>query len=408
MSPLRNVQQLNAAPLRLGDSFVEWLHYPARRRRTASALGNSRKPEHLGKPGMQIVILIPLGVRTGGPEAMHQLSDSLLGQGWDARVWYTQAGDLEALAGAVSEASGGNVTLRVPVRRNPFDDYDRYRVVPADVVHVDARTCFILPEVHINWIKHLPHSRCVIWWLSVDNALEGLGSRHVNLNTLRHSRVLHAWQSGYARDFLQALGMPQVLPLSDYTPPADIARGLARTDIAMNAGGKVIYDVAAIAARLERECGVRVHLIRGMSREQVYDALGRSKLFIDLGNFPGKDRMAREALLRGCCVFALDAGAARDYMLPDEFYFKPDDVEQIFPAAGLVMADQPRLFALQRAACEAVMRERFVFEREVGRLAQAVGCVRRAPEPAAAAAPDVAENSFASARVATEQEPTPA
>lgn len=334
---------------------------------------------------MQIVILIPLGVRTGGPEALHQLSDSLLGQGYDARVWYTQAGDLEVLAQAVAQQGAGDVVLRVPARRNPFDDYDRYRTVPAEVVQLGAGTCFVLPEVYINWIKYLPRSRSVIWWLSVDNALEGLGPRHVNLNSLRHSRVVHAWQSGYARDFVQALGMPQALPLSDYTPPGGVVQGLPKTDIALNAGGKVIYDVAAIAARLERECGTRVHLIKGMSREQVYDALGRSKLFIDLGNFPGKDRMAREALLRGCCVFALDAGAARDYALPDEFYFKPDDVDQIFAAARLVMADHARCFALQHAACEAVTRERIVFEREVGRLAQAVGCAQR-PQPAAQAA----------------------
>jgi hypothetical protein len=137
-----------------------------------------------------------------------------------------------------------------------------------------------------------------------------------------------------------------------------------------------------------------VHLIKGMSREQVYDALGLSKLFIDLGNFPGKDRMAREALLRGCCVFALDAGAARDYALPDEFYFKPDDVDQVFAAARLVMADHAHHFGLQHAACQAVTRERLVFEREVGRLAQAVGCSQRAPEPEAAVAPAAsAENA---------------
>lgn len=350
---------------------------------------------------MQIVILIPLGVRTGGPEALHQLSDSLLGQGYDARVWYTQAGDLEVLAAAVAQQGGGDVVLRVPARTNPFDDYDKYRVVQADVLHVGADTCFVLPEVYINWMKYLQRSRSVVWWLSVDNALEGLGPRHVNLNSLRHPRVLHAWQSGYARDFVNALGLPNALPLSDYTPLGGITQGLPKTDIAMNAGGKVIYDVAAIAARLERECHTRVHLIKGMSREQVYDSLGRSKLFIDLGNFPGKDRMAREAMLRGCCVFALDAGAARDYALPDEFYFKPEHVDQIFPAARLVMDDHAHHFALQRTALEAVTRERLVFEREAGRLAQAVGCALRpvaAPVPvppvaaaAAPAAPELAE-----------------
>lgn len=336
---------------------------------------------------MQIVILIPLGVRTGGPEALHQLSDSLVNQGYDARVWYTQAGDLEVLASVVAQQGEGDVVLRVPVRTNPFDDYNKYRVVQADIIQLGANTCFVLPEVYINWMKYFQRSRSVIWWLSVDNALEGLGPRHVNLNSLRHPRVVHAYQSGYARDFVQALGMPNALPLSDYTPLGGTDHALPKTDIALNAGGKVIYDVAAIAARLERECNTRVHLIKGMSREQVYDALGRSKLFIDLGNFPGKDRMAREALLRGCCVFALDAGAARDYALPDEFYFKPEHVDQVYAAARLVVDDHAHHFALQRTALEAVTRERLVFEREVGGLAQALGCSKRAlPAPVAGVA----------------------
>ena len=215
----------------------------------------------------------------------------------------------------------------------------------------------------------------MVWWLSVDNAFEQLAVQKTNLNHLRSERVLHTYQSGYAHDVIRALGCHRTLPLSDYTPDFTLdetaAPAAPKTDIALNANHKVIYDVGAIAARLERECSVKVHLIRGLSRAQVYDALDCSKLFIDLGNFPGKDRLAREALLRQCCVFALDVGAARDYALPAECYFKPEQVNQIFAAAQHLLQNDAFYRELSRPAQQAVQRERLVFEREVAGLAHA-------------------------------------
>mgnify|MGYP003340527767 CR=1 FL=1 len=109
----------------------------------------------------------------------------------------------------------------------------------------------------------------MVWWLSIDNAFEYLSVQKVNLNALRTERVLHTYQSGYAHQVIRALGCHRTLPLSDYTPGVTDAASWPKTDIAINANHKVLYDVGAIAARLERENGCRVHLIRGMSRAQL-------------------------------------------------------------------------------------------------------------------------------------------
>lgn len=75
--------------------------------------------------------------------------------------------------------------------------------------------------------------------------------------------------------------------------------------------------------------------------------------------------------MRDCCVFALDVGAARDYALPDECYFKPDQVDQVFAGAAGLMRDFELYLELSRPARQAVLRERMVFEREVAGLAHA-------------------------------------
>ncbi|UXH80219.1 hypothetical protein [Roseateles amylovorans] len=323
----------------------------------------------------QIIILIPHGVQTGGPEALHQLSDALIRQGHDARVWYVLPSDLPAIDELYRHNGlGANTALRLQPRPNTVADYEKYQTVLAEQIVMNADTCVVFAETYVHWVRYFPHCSPMVWWLSIDNAFEYLSVQKVNLNTLRSERVLHTYQSGYAHDVIRALGCRRTLPLSDYTPgKVEVASTLPKTDIALNANHKVVYDVGAIAARLERDCGVKVRLIRGLTRSQVYEALDRSRLFIDLGTFPGKDRLAREALMRDCCVFALDVGAARDYALPEECYFKPDAVDQVFAGASQLLQQYPLYLELSRPAQQAVLRERMIFEREVAGLAHALG-----------------------------------
>ena len=318
----------------------------------------------------QIIILIPHSAKTGGPEALHQLSDSLIRQGHDARIWYVIPSDRHVLQ-ELFQNNGllPNTGLSLTPRPNTVPDYDKYQTRLAEQIVLNSDTCIVFPETYVDWLPFFQHCKAVVWWLSVDNALGYMAVKQLNLNLLRFNRVLHAYQSSYAAAFISALGCKRMLPLSDYTPENTDIGPFEKTDIALNANHKVLFDVGNIAARLQRETGAKVHLIHDLTREQVYEVLGRSKLFIDLGNFPGKDRLAREALIRRCCVFVMDVGAARDYLLPDEFYFEPDQVNQVFAAAQGVLERYPFYLDLCHQARQAVARERMVFEREVAGVA---------------------------------------
>ena len=46
------------------------------------------------------------------------------------------------------------------------------------------------------------------------------------------------------------------------------------------------------------------------TREQLSALFSKSKIYIDFGNHPGKDRMPREAALNNCCIIVGKNGAA--------------------------------------------------------------------------------------------------
>ena len=65
-----------------------------------------------------------------------------------------------------------------------------------------------------------------------------------------------------------------------------------------------------------------------------------SKLYIDFGNHPGKDRMPREAAICGCCVITGRRGAAAndiDVLIPSKYKFQDTDFDAISSQMDHVM-----------------------------------------------------------------------
>ena len=71
---------------------------------------------------------------------------------------------------------------------------------------------------------------------------------------------------------------------------------------------------------------------------QMRDVLETSKVYIDFGHHPGKDRIPREAAVSGCCVLTGLRGSARFYQdvpIPEAYKYEdvigsiPDIVRQI-------------------------------------------------------------------------------
>ena len=61
--------------------------------------------------------------------------------------------------------------------------------------------------------------------------------------------------------------------------------------------------------------------LENMSNEEVRGKLKTSKVYIDFGDHPGKDRFPREAAISGCCVITGKRGSAAydDVPIPEDF-----------------------------------------------------------------------------------------
>ena len=265
-----------------------------------------------------IYILTPHWVRTGGPEAQHQLSDALLEQGFDARLVYYVPSDISGVSeenGQIVEWVG--IPKEFPDYPAPsFPEYARYRINPVRSIDCSAPCVVVLSETLAHLAPMFPdHVTVLIWWLSVDNAFGALAK--VNLHYLRRPNVKHVTQSEYAARVCDALGFVSEGMLSDYTVDlTEYATPLPWSErpklIAYNANKKVIADWPAIIfelAKLDPE--IECLPVQG-SRKEVADLFAAARVYVDLGSFPGKDRMPREATIMGCCPIVAHVGAANE------------------------------------------------------------------------------------------------
>jgi hypothetical protein len=261
---------------------------------------------------------------TGGPEAQHQLVDTLVHQGCDASILYWPP----------------DGSWDVP------DCYRTYETPVVRLAEMKAGSVVVLPETMVGLARHFSTHRLFIWWLSVDNYLGRVADSSYGrllqrathgLHTRRSAEGMkplegvkiegHLAQSWYATQFLGARGLAS-MPLSDYTstnatPRSAVPNVKSQLRVALN-GNKGVR----LAERfIELDRHNTYTFIRNFSRQEVSELLANVDVYIDFGTHPGKDRLPREAANAGCVVFVRRAGAAIndvDVPLPKGFKFDDD------------------------------------------------------------------------------------
>lgn len=284
-----------------------------------------------------IVIVCPAAAVTGGPEALHQLCDSLLRQGHDAAMLYLP-GEYHATP-------------------EPYQSYRLRTVAEVDVYPSDV---VVIPEVMTGEVARFAFARCVVWWLSVDNARGG------SLTVAAD----HVAQSLYAQAHLRDNGISADL-LGDYIHPSFAKTGTVRDLFCAHNPSKG----REVAERFATVCpDIELRPIEGMGRDEVAAFLNRATVFVDFGHQPGKDRPPREAAMSGCVVFIRDAGAARfreEYRLPDWAFFdeSSDGLARLGDRVRAVFKDSPPYFGRQVVYRGDTAREQQLFDEQVARFA---------------------------------------
>lgn len=343
---------------------------------------------------MRVLILCPIGVKTGGPQALHQLCHELISLGVDA---YLVPADSEKTKPEPSFAK-----YKAPILFGLDFKTEDFLIVPETLV--------VLP----SQFKNIANCRTFIWWLSIDNS----SLPWVNNYELRMNRVKAEWgtkgriphtairrmydllfeikfgvlasyskskchrinprkvnnlcQSEYAMQILSKRGFNGLEYLSDYVE-VDQEAHLSTENVGARQI-RVAYNFAKSKEQVEILKSVDDSLdfipLSGLSRKEMAEQLKRAELFLDLGHFPGKDRLPREAILLGCPVLLAKRGAARyakDFPLENEFLV---DLEVETPADAVskihrIARDKKSAFAQQNNFLSEVLQQKATFSDEV-------------------------------------------
>ncbi|RZS56887.1 hypothetical protein [Sphaerotilus mobilis] len=261
---------------------------------------------------MKVHVLCPATTVTGGPEALHQLVDAGQRLGYDMAMVYAPEGHPDPTP-PVFRMYAPRTALRVAD-------------TPDSVV--------IAAETTAPALLGLQHATRVLSWLSVDHyrnfaeqarPVPGAASPF-DFVLDPTQQVVHVAQSEYARRWLADQGL-DALMLTDYirdelVDRANAVRGSVKEDIvAFNPKKGLEFTRALMAAA---PAHVRWVPIQNMTPVEVAGLLGRSKVYIDFGAHPGRDRIPREAALCGCVVITGTQGSAafdEDLPLPPGFKF---------------------------------------------------------------------------------------
>lgn len=241
-----------------------------------------------GRNGMKLEVMVvcPAHVATGGTEALHGFVHELNKvKGVHARLWYW------------------NVHSDDPCPE-AFRGYACDHVID---LPYDFDGALVVPEIWANSVMQYDCIRA-IYWLGVD-AYAGWTPDVERGKFLEDKSIIHIVQSEYAWDVLSKLRVKHIVKCTD-TVNADFYDDYDEAE----RSDAVLYNPAKstpFMKQLMDECAdIEFKPIAGMDRQQVIDTMRRSKLYIDFGEFPGRERIPREAALCGCCLITGKIGSA--------------------------------------------------------------------------------------------------
>jgi hypothetical protein len=258
----------------------------------------------------KIYIKVPAGVIAGGCESQYQLVDAINNIGGNCSIVWDNP----------------NVEDPIP------DKYKKYRVY-TDEIEDSSDNLIIYPEIWTDQIHTYKNIKKSIWWLSVDY-------NYGKFQDFSDSNIIHFYQSFYALDFLQKNKVEKYLALFDYIPSK-------YTDSVYDVRDKkniVCYNpskgIEVTNKIKELNPDIEFVPLINMCEDQIIDTLKLSKVYIDFGNHPGRDRIPRESAILGNCIITNTEGSAGYYNdIPIDKKYKNVEVEKIGDVIKKCFAD---------------------------------------------------------------------
>lgn len=266
---------------------------------------------------------------TGGPEALHQLCD------------------------AINRLGGSSVMLYSPEDSiSKRHEYEKYNSPSILLSEIDVNDFLIFPE---PWHRQvIPEFNSAIWWLAVPND---------HFDASMASVDFHLCQSAFSADILSKHGKSGIM-VSDYIDAIFENRQTDRKNkICSNPAKGFILSQSFIS-----ESNMQLNYLHGIPKETICDELNSSKIYIEFGHNPGKDRIPREAAACGNVVFMNRLGAGcyyDDYQIDEWFTFDKSEIKNLIEKVKLVFNDYDLYFSKQEDFRKAISAEKTIFDNQV-------------------------------------------
>lgn len=347
----------------------------------------------------KIYLMAPPNVSTGGPEALHQLGYILKNNlKKNIQIFYYPNTDQN------------------PVHKN----YEKYSLDFTDIIEDSPENLIIIPEYFNFLLKTLDYKKIkkVIWWLSIDNYI-GSRFRFANNKFLRslykipfnlinffnyftnflfgiltieeylkflysfknfnkHKEIeqahFHVVQSNYAYNYLKKR-FDLIEYLSDFLRD-DIFN--VKFSSLQKKENIICYNPQKsnqFMNLLIKKTNFKFIPLINLDNEKIVNTLLKSKIYIDIGSHPGKDRLPREAAILGNCILTNLKGSAansEDISIPNNFKFKENisNLNKIENTINLIFNDYENEYKKFDLYVEKILKEKETFIKEVNKIFQ--------------------------------------
>lgn len=300
----------------------------------------------------KVFVYCPATVVAGGAELLHQLVHVLNNHNIDAYIVY-----YDGVSGVPTE-------------------YEKYNLKISPKIEDLDENIIVIHEGIFDKIIKINKAQIITWWLSVDNFFycakrylklreyikwkpsyavliflfrmkkylingENYFKGNLSFNDLKRVPALNCYQSEYAQNFLLNNGFSEILPLSDF-----INTELLGTDTNFDRENNILYNPKKGLKFTKRLIKLAPQFnwipLKNMTRKELSDIFSKSKLYIDFGYHPGKDRLPREAVLNGCCILTNKKGSANffeDVAIYDRYKFQKSNPEKIVNQIQEILLD---------------------------------------------------------------------
>ena len=337
-----------------------------------------------------IYILAPHSKYTGGPTLLHQLGFNLQEKyNYKVRMYYygNKNGD--------------------PVHPN----YKKYNLTNADYIDDSPQNILISGEItqHLNICLRLTKIQKILWWLSVDffyisqknafikrNVTRRLFSKinesilkkisqnlYLKIDKLfqiknlcgvleKYNFTYHLCQSYYAYVHLIKRRIDNVHMLSDYLDDTFLNKTyrLKRRNVILYNPKKGAQTTELIIKKFPNYSFKK---IENLSPDEVINLISTSKIYIDFGEHPGKDRIPREAAHLGACIITGMKGSAAnkfDIEIPSIYKFDDKNINfnklaRLIDSIFIDFNDHQKHFLSYR---KKILTEKKIFESELDKI----------------------------------------